>query len=222
MNLAIICYGEFALEVFELAKRINEVKRSWKDICFVEKDYADAGKVLDEDEFLAGKTDQYECVIAIGEVELRKKIYEKYSEAGFRFTTLIDPQASVSVSAHIGEGCLIFPHVYLAHHARLGCNTILHANAIVENDCVIGNHGFVSSGAFIGAGTDIGSVSFIGPNATLRDKIKIGGHSIIGMGSVVTHSFEEYKVVFGNPARIARDNKELRIGLHGKRKQEED
>lgn len=218
MNLAIICHGEFALEVLELAERINKAEQRWEDIFFVEKEHSDIDNVLYEDEFLTEQTDRYECVVAIGEVELRKEIYTKYRKNGFRFVTLIDSQANVSVSADIGDGCLIFPHVYVAHHVKLGCNTIIHANAIVENDCVIGSHSFISLGAFVGAGTEIGRASFVGPNATLRDKIRIGDGVIIGMGSVVTRSVGGYKVVFGNPAGIARENTELRIGLHGNRK----
>lgn len=217
MKLAIIGFGEFGLEIFELAERINNCQHLWKEIVFVETEAVRDKRVIEENKFwLYCTPEEYECVIAVGEVYLREKIYKKYKQRGYRFATLIDSRASVSRSAKVKEGCLIFPFVYVAHDCYVAENTILHAHSIIENDCIIGQHCFISLGAFVGACTEIGEVVFVGPNTTVRDKIKIGHYTIIGMGSVVIHNIGSKEVWVGNPAKFIRENKDFKIGLVGK------
>lgn len=216
MNLAIICYGEFALEVYEVAQRINKQQQRWDNIFFIERDYVEDDRVINEEHFFQKYSSyEVECVIAIGEVDDRRRIYECYKAKGYRFASLIDPLACISSTIVVDEGVIIFPFVYVAHGAIINKNTILHAHSIVENDCVVGAHNFISLGAFIGAGTKIGNVSFIGPNATIRDKLEIGDFVIVGMGSVVTKAFSNNAVIYGNPANMIRNNENKTIGLKG-------
>jgi acetyltransferase-like isoleucine patch superfamily enzyme len=54
---------------------------------------------------------------------------------------------------------------------------------------------------FVGHGADIGT------NATLLPGVRVGAHSIIGAGSVVTADVPDYAVVAGVPARHIRYRK---------------
>jgi acetyltransferase-like isoleucine patch superfamily enzyme len=45
---------------------------------------------------------------------------------------------------------------------------------------------------------------WIGANAVIIGGIRIGAHSIVGAGAVVTHDVEPYSVVGGTPARLIR------------------
>jgi acetyltransferase-like isoleucine patch superfamily enzyme len=54
----------------------------------------------------------------------------------------------------------------------------------------------------IGFGADIGM------NASILPGIRVGAHSIIGAGAVVTHDVPEYAIVAGVPARIIGDRRE--------------
>jgi acetyltransferase-like isoleucine patch superfamily enzyme len=60
----------------------------------------------------------------------------------------------------------------------------------------------------IGFGADVGTGSVILPG------IRLGAHSMIGAGAVVTHDVPDYAVVAGVPARILRSRKEARITTH--------
>ena len=46
----------------------------------------------------------------------------------------------------------------------------------------------------------------IAMNAILRDGIRIGGNSMIGMGAAVTKDVPEHVVVCGCPAKVVREN----------------
>jgi acetyltransferase-like isoleucine patch superfamily enzyme len=54
---------------------------------------------------------------------------------------------------------------------------------------------------FVGYGADIGT------NATLLPGVRVGAHSIVGAGSVVTTDVPEYAIVAGAPARLIRYRK---------------
>ncbi len=53
----------------------------------------------------------------------------------------------------------------------------------------------------IGYGADIGT------NATILPGVRVGAHSIVGAGAVVTEDVPEYSIVAGVPARVIRHRK---------------
>ena len=55
----------------------------------------------------------------------------------------------------------------------------------------------------------IGDDVWIGQRVVILPGIKIGSHSIIGAGSVVTKDVDKYSVVAGNPARLIKQRKSV-------------
>jgi acetyltransferase-like isoleucine patch superfamily enzyme len=62
-------------------------------------------------------------------------------------------------------------------------------------------------------GTIIGENAKIGGNVTLGPRIKIGRNALIGFGSVVTRDVPDNAVVYGNPAKVQKDIKDLKCVL---------
>ena len=58
-----------------------------------------------------------------------------------------------------------------------------------------------------GGCVSIGDFAFIGAGATVLPNLKIGKNSIIGAGAVVTKDVPDNVVVYGNPAKFIRENK---------------
>ena len=113
----------------------------------------------------------------------------------------------------IGESCFIGPQVRVSCHERIaignncliaGSVSIHDNNHIFENiDIPITQQGFTSSPVTIGDDVWIGTRTIILPG------VKIGNHSIIGAGSVVTKDVPEWAIVAGNPAKLIRYRKEV-------------
>jgi acetyltransferase-like isoleucine patch superfamily enzyme len=59
----------------------------------------------------------------------------------------------------------------------------------------------------IGYGADIGT------NATVLPGVRVGAHSIVGAGAVVTHDVPDYAVVAGVPARVLRSRRQGEKGV---------
>jgi acetyltransferase EpsM len=66
----------------------------------------------------------------------------------------------------------------------------------------------IATNSVVGAHVHIGKGVHIGSNATIREKIRIGDYSFVGMGSVVIEDVPDYAVVVGNPAKVLRFNKD--------------
>ncbi|MGV8978384.1 MAG: acyltransferase [Cellulomonas sp.] len=59
-------------------------------------------------------------------------------------------------------------------------------------------------------GVEIGDDVWLGTHVVVVDGVRIGSHSVVGAGSVVTHDVPAWAVVAGNPARLIRRRREPR------------
>lgn len=130
------------------------------------------------------------------------------------------------IRLHMGE------HSYIAAGAivrntelTMGANSTVNSYALVVGKVSMGdgvriashasiygfNHGYedVTKPIFqqpsTSLGIDIGDDVWIGANAVIVDGVKIGSHSIVAAGAIVTKDVPEYSIVGGNPARLIRN-----------------
>ncbi|KAB1067040.1 serine acetyltransferase [Tamlana haliotis] len=105
---------------------------------------------------------------------------------------------SLPYSAQIGEG------FYIGHFGGV----------IVNPSAIIGRNCNISQGVTIGvSGRDekrgvpvIGDNVYMGANAVIVGKIKIGNNCVIGANSLVNMNIEDNKTVLGVPAQVISDN----------------
>lgn len=68
------------------------------------------------------------------------------------------------------------------------------------------NHDVYDQSKHIGKQVEIGDYCWIGQGAIIMPGVKLGTRTIVGAGSIVTHSFEDgFCVIAGNPARKLYD-----------------
>lgn len=84
-------------------------------------------------------------------------------------------------------------------HAKIDDHVHIAHNVKVENGAM------VVACAEISGGVVVGRNSWIGPNTSVIQKVKIGNDAFIGIGSNVTKTIPEGVVAVGNPAKILRD-----------------
>ena len=121
-----------------------------------------------------------------------------------RFATIVHPTASVSRTAQLGRGVVIFQHVTVTTNVSIGDHVTILPNSIVSHDDRIGDYTSIAGGVCISGSVHVGRSCYLGTRSALMSGIEIGDGSLVGMGSVVLHSVEPHSVVVGNPARLLR------------------
>lgn len=115
------------------------------------------------------------------------------------------PEDKQKGSITIGDFCLICPGVRIssADEIIIGDNCMLAGNAFITD---ADWHGIYDRVTTIGptAKVHIRENVWIGDRATVCKGVTIGENSIIGAGSVVTHSVPANVIAAGNPAKIVK------------------
>ena len=133
--------------------------------------------------------------------------------------------AHIRFGTHIGEQCIIGGKTYIAYQVRIGNRCKINSAVYICNGVTLEDGVMVSAGTIftndrfpraatpdlqqlrssepdehtettlVGCGTTIGAGCIIGSNLT------IGRWAMVGMGSVVTKSVQDFHLVLGSPAR---------------------
>jgi acetyltransferase-like isoleucine patch superfamily enzyme len=140
----------------------------------------------------------------------------------------LSPAAAISGDFSIGDDSFVAAQAYITGRVELGRNCSVNPFATLREKirggdgirigayaCLIGaNHGFADVEKPIyrqphtSKGIVLGDDIWIGSHVTVVDGVKIGSHSILAAGAVVTKDVPEYAIVGGNPARVIRLRKQ--------------
>lgn len=93
-------------------------------------------------------TDRF--VVAIGNNEHRRKIYESISETA-QAATIIHPSAIVSANAKVGNGSVVLANSVINAGSEIGDNTIINSMVLIDHDTVVGSHSHIAQGTIIGS-----------------------------------------------------------------------
>lgn len=77
--------------------------------------------------------------------------FEAYTTIVKHFRPFEPANAGISQSAVIGEGTVLFPHVFIGHHVTVGNNCMIYPNVTVMDHCIIGNNVIIQAGTVIGS-----------------------------------------------------------------------
>jgi len=175
---------------------------------FVDPDKARAGLVdipyLGGDEAISCDPEQVLLVNGLGSVahiENRLRVYEFFRRRGFRFLSVIHPDAIIAPEVKLGDGVQIMAGAILQTGCVVEENCIINTGARVDHDCVIHAHAHLAPGAVLSGNVHVGSRSHVGAGATVIQSVHIGSDTIVGAGAVVLSDVPESCTVVGIPAR---------------------
>lgn len=139
-------------------------------------------------------------------------------------TSDISPKAEISPKAKIGNGCKIYPFVYIEDNVEIGDNCIIYPFVSILNGTRMGNDNKVHQGTVLGAlpqdfsfrgdNTEliIGNNNIIRENVVINRATHAGGQTVIGNDNFLmegAHISHDTKVgnknVFGYGTKIAGD-----------------
>jgi sugar O-acyltransferase (sialic acid O-acetyltransferase NeuD family) len=142
-----------------------------------------------------------EVVLAIGENEQRRRVYDQLATAGAVFASVLHPRAILGTGVRIGRGAVAFANVVVNADSAIGVNVILNTMCSVDHDCTVAAHVHVAPGVRLAGGVRLGEGAFIGIGATVCPEVTIGSWAVVGAGAVVTRNVADRATVAGVPAR---------------------
>ena len=204
-DLIILGAGVHGAEMAEIAERASRAGAPWRLRGFVvpESCAGLVGREINGHPVLGTREalERYPDCCVVPDNEYKEPI-ELPRE---RIASLIDPSVFVSRTARIGAGCVIYPHGYVGLNASLGDFVFMLAGAVVNHDDVLEDRVVVCSGVTIAGSVHVEAGCYLGQACTVRQKLRVGRDSLVGMGAVVTKDIPPGAVMVGNPARKLRD-----------------
>lgn len=146
------------------------------------------------------------CMIAIGNIEKRKKIYELLSDTEkIQLSNIYALSALIKEDVSIGKGVFISANAYVGPQVVIGSNTIINTGAIIEHEVRIGKHVHIAPNVTVCGRTRIGNEVFCGASSTIIDKVSVCDKVTIGAGAVVTDDITEPGIYVGVPAHKIKE-----------------
>lgn len=196
----IIIVGAF-VEVIELAEELNyeivglvddKKNNEYKGYPILLND--SDGSVLDK------KYLDYRIVITADMPFVRKKLFDRYNNAGFEFENLISESSKISKSSTIGKGVIIQHGVNVSSEVIIKNFVKLNTNSNVMHNSNVGYFTTIAPNAVLLGNVKIGDNCYIGSNATILPNINICSDVVIGAGAVVVKDIIVPGVYVGTPA----------------------
>ena len=145
--------------------------------------YSVIGGIADIDKYFA--PDRVVLCLAIGELDLRKRLSACLGSLGYEFASLIHPTANVHRSASAGKGVYVGSGAHLGPCSRLGSFCIVNTGANVEHEASIGDYCHLAPGSIICGRSELERDTFVGAGAVILENLQIASGCIIGAGTIV-------------------------------------
>ena len=160
-----------------------------------------------EDLLTAYSIEQVELVNGIGAMpgnDMHFRLFNYFSEQGYRFASVVSPYAMVSKFAQLAEGVQIMAGAIVQTNASISMNSLINSGAIIEHDCCIGPHNHIAPGATLSGAVVTASQVHVGTGANVIQAIKIGEQAVVGAGCTVVRDVPAKQVIVPARSRILR------------------
>lgn len=226
-NLVIVGAGGLGQEIIYLVEAINNQKKRWKILGFIDdnkelhgqrileykvlgglnllENYVDKNIINKEkttDENLLKEKDAKElyCVVAISNYKAKKNIVEKIKDK-VNFANLVHPEVYIHESNTLGEGVIIYPGVILTVDIKVGNHVIISPKCGIGHNSIIKDYASLLWNVNISGNTVIEEGVLMGSGSTLIQNKRVGKGAIIGAGAVVVKDIIRDSISVGIPAK---------------------
>lgn len=146
----------------------------------------------------------FDFIVAIGNAEIRQKIFGELEFKQLHICTLIHPNAVVAEDVSIGTGTVVMAGSVINSGTKIGKSCIINTCSSVDHDCRIGDFVHIAVGSHVAGTVEVGNRTWIGAGTVIINNIKIICDCMIGAGSVVVKNINEAGTYIGVPARRIR------------------
>lgn len=184
--------------------RANRIDADARLICDVQ---LGSGNVVEAGAIIVGPIrigdDNYfgpHCVVgAPGEDEV---LADELRRSGLRAAS--DGSVSIGNRNVIRE--FVTVHRGLTGETVIGDDCYIMARSHVAHDCIVRDGAKIATNTQAAGYCWIGRGTYLGISSSLHQFVVVGGHSMVGMGSILTRTAPPGSLLYGNPARLVRPN----------------
>lgn len=133
---------------------------------------------------------------------LRESKFNQCKSAGYDLASYISSRATVFPDLQHGANCFILENQNIQPKVKIEDNVMLWSGNHIGHGSTIKEHAYLSSHVVISGHVEIGKRCFIGVNAAVRDFVKVGNDSFIGMGALVTRDLLDGSVVLPSHSNL--------------------
>jgi sugar O-acyltransferase (sialic acid O-acetyltransferase NeuD family) len=157
-------------------------------------------------ESVAGRypPDTYRMLVPLGFQRMNGLREEKYlacRERGYQFVSYVSSRVYSLEPLTVGENCFILDSTVFNLDVRIGNNvTIWSANHIGDRT-VIEDHVWISSHVTLAGDVTVGRSCFLGTNAAVSNRVRLGPRTFVGSGAVIAQDTAEDSVHLGAASR---------------------
>lgn len=157
--------------------------------------------------FIDQNIKSFSAFIAVGNADIRKKLFQLISSLDVEIINAIHPRAVVAENSKPGKGVFIAANATINPFCTLGNGVICNTSSSVDHECTIGDFSHICPGTVLCGNVTVGKNSFIGANSTVIPGKTIGDRVIVGAGSTVINDLLVPGVYVGSPARLLKKAK---------------
>lgn len=143
--------------------------------------------------------EEYKMFIAIGNNQVRERIYLEAKTKGYNFISYISSRSITWPDLKYGENVFITEDSAIQPFVEIGNNTFIYG-AKIGHHSKIGNNTLITC-SFLAGNVKIGNNSFLAMNSTIKQNISIGANNIIGMSSLITMNTSDNEIFTSSPAK---------------------
>jgi sugar O-acyltransferase (sialic acid O-acetyltransferase NeuD family) len=212
-DVIILGAGGTGREVAEALEDINSLGRKWNLLGFLDDDPQKHGReynnypVLGSISTAADYHPTCHFVLVLGnqrDLSLTKRVVDRLSLDANRFAAIIHPTAKLSRYTEVGVGTVVLQNCVITSNARIGSHVLMLFGSQIGHDCIVDDYVVIAPHAVLAGGVRVREGCYIGANATVLQKTKVGPWSCVGMGAAVFSDVGPNSTVVGNPARLLK------------------
>jgi sugar O-acyltransferase (sialic acid O-acetyltransferase NeuD family) len=207
-RVVIIGAGAHGREIAEILRQPASQK---EPIGFIDENESLKGTVVDDLPILGSWTwfegvdrSEISVICASGFSDTRKKLVEKATALGLRFSNAISSVSYVSPHATIGEGVVIYQNGIACRGSKIGDHAILNLGAIVSHDSKLAPLVTLNPGVNLAGNVAIGEGCYLGIGSSVIQGVSIGAWTTVGAGAAVISDLPSNVTAVGVPARIIK------------------
>ncbi|WP_423181552.1 acetyltransferase [Arthrobacter sp. NyZ413] len=148
-------------------------------------------------------------LVCVGSGTGRRQIVRRLAGLGItddRFGTVLEQGVRVPPGCMVGHGSILLANVVLTAGVTVGAHVVAMPQVTMTHDNVVEDYATLAAGVTLGGNVHIGSAAYLGMNSSVRQGLRIGRQSTLGMGAVLLEDLPSHETWAGVPAKPIRQH----------------